>query len=172
MKKIIGLVIIVLLTFTVLVYGQMGECKKHDIIIKQLKLTGDQEKDIQKIILEMKKQMIDQKAKMQKSQLDLEETLKAETPDKSAIEDKIKEMSDLRVRMHLMKVDSWFDVNKLLTPEQQKIWRQALETCQAMECQMMDRDSKKPMMKKGVKEQMQKKSKVKIQKKAETQKVD
>lgn len=167
MKKIIGLVIIALLTFQVLAYGQMGECKKHDLIVKQLKLTSDQEKEIQKIRIEMKKQLIDQKAKMQKSHLDLQVSLKAETPDKSVIEDKIKELSEINVRMHMMKVESWFDINNLLTPEQQKIWRKALETSQAMDCQ-----DKKPVMKKGAKEKMQKRAKVKIEKKAETQKAE
>ncbi|MBN1397378.1 MAG: periplasmic heavy metal sensor [Bacteroidetes bacterium] len=169
MKKLIVMIIVAIFIIGFQVYGQQNDYKEYAGIIKQMKLTGDQEKEAQKIRIEMQKQMIDQNAKIQKARLDLEEALKAEIPDKSVIEDRIKEISELEAQMHIIRVESWFNINSILTLEQQKIWKNVLEEQPAVRGRMMNQGEKMPM-KKGVKNPAQKKAKVKIEKKIEAQK--
>ena len=49
------------------------------------------------------------------------------------LEKKMNEIADLEVQMHMIKVNSWFEINKLLTPEQQKTWKKALEYASEMQ---------------------------------------
>jgi Spy/CpxP family protein refolding chaperone len=72
--------------------------------------------------------------------------LKADAPDKSAIEKKINEIADLTVQMHMIKINSWFTINKLLTPEQQKTWKKVLEYGPALQRhKMMQQMRNRPM---------------------------
>jgi len=163
MKKLTGIIIIALLTFGIQAYSQPADGRDYDRIIKRLKLTDEQKKDVNKIKVDMKKQLIDQKAKLQKARLELQEIFKVDSPDKSAIEKKLNEIADLEVQARMIKVDSWFAVNKLSTPEQQKIWKKALTDRPAMKHKMMNRDENRPMMKKEGKERMQKREEIKKQ---------
>jgi hypothetical protein len=46
----------------------------------------------------------------------------------------------------MIKINSWFAINKLLTPDQQKTWKKVLENAPAMRRQrMMNRMSGRPM---------------------------
>jgi Spy/CpxP family protein refolding chaperone len=103
----------------------------------KLKLTADQKKDFDKIRTEMDKQLITQRAKVQTAGVDLEQLLKADNPDKSAIEKKLNSISELTAQLRMIRIDAWFDINKILTPEQQKIWKKALSIGPAMGQGMM-----------------------------------
>lgn len=98
--------------------GQMGQR-----FMQQLNLTDQQRKDISDLRLEMAKQAIAQQAKIKTARLELAELFKADSPDKSAIEAKVKEISGLQTDMRQARIDHWFAVNKLLNPDQQKIWK-------------------------------------------------
>jgi Spy/CpxP family protein refolding chaperone len=103
---------------------QCKEFKKHDG--PELKLTDEQKKQVDKLRSEVEKTMIDQHAKIAKSEIELRDLFKAETPDRAAIEKKIQAIADLRVEEKMIRINNWFAVNKLLTPEQQKVWRKFL----------------------------------------------
>jgi Spy/CpxP family protein refolding chaperone len=75
----------------------------------------------------MQKQTIAQKAKLATARVELQQILKSDAPDKSVIEKKINEIADLGAQKHMIKINSWFAINKLLTPEQQKTWKKVLE---------------------------------------------
>jgi Spy/CpxP family protein refolding chaperone len=127
MKKLGVFVAVALVMVSASLYSQPVEGKGSRKFIEQLKLTEEQKKDVDKIRLDMEKQEIAQKAKNETARVELRQLFKADNPDKSAIEKKMNEIADLEVQMHMIKINSWFDINKLLTPEQQKTWKKALE---------------------------------------------
>ncbi|HVN47521.1 MAG TPA: Spy/CpxP family protein refolding chaperone, partial [Bacteroidota bacterium] len=92
----------------------------------KLKLTDEQKKEIDKIVFDAEKQAIAQRAKVATARLELRQLFKADNPDKSAIEKKINEVTDLSTQLHINRVEGWFTINKLLTPDQQKIWKHVL----------------------------------------------
>jgi Spy/CpxP family protein refolding chaperone len=147
MKRITEIVIIALLTLGIQAFSQPSDGKDYNRIIKKLNLTKEQKKDISKIKMDLEKQLIAQKAKMETARLELHEIFKEDSPDKSDIEKKLNDIADLEVQTHMIRVDSWFSVNRMLTPEQQIIWKKALVTGLAKKHTMMNRDEHKPMMK-------------------------
>jgi hypothetical protein len=140
MKKLGVFVAVVLAMVSTSLYSQPAEGKGPRKFIEQLKLSEEQKKDFDKIHVDMEKQEIAQKAKNETARVELRQLLKADNPDKSAIEKKMNEIADLEVQMHMIKINSWFDVNKLLTPEQQKTWKKALEYGSEMQKRKMGMD--------------------------------
>lgn len=116
-------------------------------VIEDLKLTDDQKKEFDKVHTDLAKQQVAQGAKMATARIELRELLRADNPDKSAIEKKINEISQIGVQMHVQRLGMWFSVNKLLNADQQKVWKHALENAgagQGMGCGQMMRRA--PMM--------------------------
>jgi Spy/CpxP family protein refolding chaperone len=146
MKKLGVFVAVALVMVSANLYSQPSEGKVPHKIIEQLKLTEGQKKDFDKIHVDMEKQEIAQKAKNETAQVELRQLLKADNPDKSAIEKKLNEIAALEVQMHMIRIDSWFAVNKLLTPEQQKTWKKVLENAPAMMHKMMRHGDNEQMM--------------------------
>jgi len=105
--------------------GPMGQAM-GERFMQQLKLTDEQRKEIGDLRFEMAKLAIDQQAKIKTARLELAELFRADTPDKSAIEKKVDEISRLQTQMRVARIDHWFAVNKLLNPDQQKIWKRML----------------------------------------------
>lgn len=103
--------------------------------IGKLNLTDTQKKDVDKIVFDAAKQTIAQRAKVATARLELRQLFKADSPDKNAIEKKMNEIADLSTQIRIDHVDGWFAINKLLTPDQQKIWKHTL----AMHAQMVHR---------------------------------
>ncbi len=106
--------------------GPMGmDC--HPRLFSALKLTDQQKTDSKKVWFNLQQKQIDIRAKLQHARLDYEALASADNPDQKALGAKIQEMADLKVQLQQNKLDAWFAVNKLLTPEQQKIWKRVLE---------------------------------------------
>jgi Spy/CpxP family protein refolding chaperone len=146
MKRLAVLIAAVLMVFGTQMYSQPNRGKHIQKFMEKLNLTDEQKKDVDKIHVDAEKQTITQKAKEETARLELRQLLKADAPDKSAIEKKINDIADLRVQMHMIKINSWFAINKLLTPDQQKTWKKVLENAPAMRRQrMMNRMSGRPM---------------------------
>ena len=133
MKKLGIFIAAALVIASVSLFSQPAEGKGPRKFIEQLKLTDEQKKDFDKIHVDMEKQEIAQKAKNETARVELRQLFKADNHDKSAIEKKMNEIAELEVQMHMIKINSWFDINKLLTPEQQKTWKKALEYGSEME---------------------------------------
>ncbi len=112
-------------------FGRQGERPKpgpfHQGIVNDLNLTDSQKKDVEKLNTDFAKQRVDQQAKIKTAQIDLHSLMKADAPSKEAIEKKIGEIADLQAQNRVLGVEHWFAVNKLLTPDQQKIWKNVLE---------------------------------------------
>jgi Spy/CpxP family protein refolding chaperone len=113
--------------FITQLYSQPDDAKQIQKFMGKLNLTDEQKKDVEKIHFDAEKQTIAQKAKVETARVELQQLLKADAPDKSAIEKKMNDIADLEVQMHMIKINSWFAINKLLTPDQQKTWKKVLE---------------------------------------------
>ena len=96
-------------------------------MLKQLKLTDDQKSQIQKLRFDMMQKQIDLRAQLAHSRLDYEQLASADNPDQDAISSKIDQIDKAKVAMQKNKLAFWFDVNKVLTPDQQKVWKKVLE---------------------------------------------
>jgi Spy/CpxP family protein refolding chaperone len=119
------------------VYSQPDDAKQIHKFMAKLNLTDEQKKDVEKIHFDAEKQTIAQKAKVETAHVELQQLLKADAPDKSAIEKKISDIANLKVQMHMIKINSWFAINKLLTPDQQKTWKKVLENGPALQRRTM-----------------------------------
>ena len=129
-KTLFNAVVCSLFAFT-LAFSQGMESPKagppHGKVLEKLKLSDTQKKDIEKLNTGFAKQKVEQQAKIKIAAIDLHSLMKADSPDKGAIEKKINEISDLQAQNRILGVEHWFSVNKLLTPDQQKIWKNVLD---------------------------------------------
>ena len=132
MKRGTVMMVTVFLIFSTQLFSQPDHSFGLQKIIGKLNLTEAQRKDVEKIGVDMAKQMVTLKANLATAKIDLRQLLKADIPEKSAIEKKINEMANIGVQLRMNKINSWFAINKLLTPEQQKIWKKVLENAPAM----------------------------------------
>lgn len=126
MKRLTVIMVAVFMVFSVQLFSKPDNAYGLHKIIGKLNLTEAQKKDVEKIGSDVAKQLVAQKANLATARIDLRQLFKADNPDKSAIEKKINEMSDINVQLRMIKINSWFAINKLLTPDQQKIWKKAL----------------------------------------------
>ncbi len=95
-------------------------------MLERLKLSDDQRSQIEKLRTEFQKQQIGQRAKVQTARLELQQLMRAENPDKAAIEKKINEASQFGAQLQVARVNHMLSVRKLLTPEQQKMIREGI----------------------------------------------
>ena len=100
----------------------------------------------------MRKQ-IGVRSKIQTARVDLHDLIREETPDEQKIIAKQKEINALQGEIKSNHTEYWFDVNKILTPEQRKEWKRSALLSMHGTMQphhwMMDRnmDSHRRMMK-------------------------
>jgi protein CpxP len=91
---------------------------------QMLNLTDEQEAKIEKLRGEMQRTMVQNRSKIQIARIDLRELMDADTPDRGAIEKKFKEISDIQIKQRMAMFDHHADIEKLLTPDQKKIWKE------------------------------------------------
>ncbi|RCK77316.1 MAG: hypothetical protein IGBAC_1625 [Ignavibacteriae bacterium] len=144
-KNILLLSFIFLLILSLTTYGQIkkevkifkGEGPEMEIIededillpplgriIDRLDLTESQEKEFRKLNYDLQKKQTDLRAKIRTAQIELRELLDSEKIDRTAIEKKIKDIADLKLKLQMNRLDHWFAVNKILDEKQQKIWKE------------------------------------------------
>jgi Spy/CpxP family protein refolding chaperone len=134
MKSRILLVSLTLALFTLQVVAQgpgrgpMGQSPMMPLmrIVEELKLTDDQKKEVEKIRFDTQKQMIAQMSKLANARVEYQQLTRADNLDKAAMEKKINEITQLASQTATLMLNQWFAVNKLLTAEQQKVWKKAL----------------------------------------------
>lgn len=132
MKRVTIMMVAVLMVFSTQLFSQPDHGFGLQKIIGKLNLTEPQRKDVEKIGVDMAKQMVTLKASLATAKIDLRQLLKSDIPEKSAIEKKISEMANIGVQLRMNKINSWFAINKLLTLDQQKIWKKVLENAPAL----------------------------------------
>ncbi|HUI66579.1 MAG TPA: Spy/CpxP family protein refolding chaperone [Bacteroidota bacterium] len=92
--------------------------------MERLKLTDAQKADMMKLRSSMEKSMIEVQAKIKLARVDLRALVAADSPDRSTIENKIKEINDLQFQSKKVMVDHLFDAYNLLTPDQRKTFKE------------------------------------------------
>lgn len=95
--------------------------------MSKLNLTDEQQKQFDKLRFDIQKKQTDAQAKVKTAGIELKELFSADKLDRTAIEKKMKEIADLRLKLRLNHLDHWFAVNKILDEKQQKIWKEKLE---------------------------------------------
>jgi Spy/CpxP family protein refolding chaperone len=118
--------LIAILSFIV-IFSLFGQAPGQGKLMKELKLTDQQQDQFDKVKFETQKKMIELKAKTATSKLELSRLMDAEVIDKSAIEKKMNEIAANEVSIRMNHLNSWIELNKVLTPEQQKLWKKALK---------------------------------------------
>ncbi|MBW7887779.1 MAG: periplasmic heavy metal sensor [Bacteroidetes bacterium] len=108
--------------------------------VNQLNLTDQQKDQFQKIHFDTQKKNIELTAKLATARVDLKQMLLGDKQEKSAVEKKLKEISDLQVSLKMNRFNDWTECNKILTPEQQKIWKQQLQR------HLLGAENRRPMM--------------------------
>ncbi len=85
---------------------------------EQLDLTDDQVKQLHSLRTEGAKKAIRSRADVKVKQLELRELLQADEPDRAAIDQKLRELSDARYTAQKQRIDQRLAMRDILTPEQ------------------------------------------------------
>ena len=99
---------------------QRGEFKH--MIMRRLNLNDEQKDKVSQLHSDLQRKQIDLRAKISELRVDVRELFRAQQPDQAKIDDAIEKIAKLQTDMKHARLAFWFDVNKNLTPEQQKIW--------------------------------------------------
>ena len=92
-------------------------------MMEALNLTEQQKVQMEKLRTDLEKNQVGVQGKIAVLRVELKELFQAENPDRSAIEKKMKEVSDLQHQLKINGLDHLFAVKGILTPDQQKIWK-------------------------------------------------
>jgi len=144
----IGLLVILFLISTSLTLAQPpggprwgGAMKEQGEHLKDaLKLTEQQQAQVQKLRLDLERKQTQVHSKIQVSRLDMKEILLSDNPDRSALEKSLKQVSDLQQQLKLNQVEFWFSAKGILTADQQKVWKKHLAGMMGRERQNMRGD--------------------------------
>jgi protein CpxP len=121
--------LVLLILFTTVAMAQprkMGEASPiRGRLMEKLNLTDDQRKQVDKLHSDLQKKQITLRARIQSARVDVRDAFREDKPDRGKIESKLSDITKAQGEMKTNHVAFWFDVNKILTPEQQKIWKQA-----------------------------------------------
>lgn len=85
---------------------------------EELELTEQQRDQLRQIRLSTQKEVIERRAKMRILRLELRELLRADQPDRKAIEEKTKQIGELRTQIDLARVNGRVSAKSVLTAEQ------------------------------------------------------
>jgi Spy/CpxP family protein refolding chaperone len=133
MKRILGVLVLTLAFGAAGVMAQPEPAPRapmhpqmHWQMMAKLKLTDQQKQEMAKLRDEFQKKMIAQRARIQSLRVDLRSEIAADTPDRAAIEKTTKGISDLQAQEKMDLIDHLFAVRSMLTPDQQKIFKQEM----------------------------------------------
>jgi Spy/CpxP family protein refolding chaperone len=94
------------------------------MMMERLKLTDQQKADMQKMRADMERSMVKTQSAIHLARIDLRQLVAAEKLDRTAIEKKVREISNLQQEAKSALIDHLFSVYAMLTPEQQKTFKQ------------------------------------------------
>jgi Spy/CpxP family protein refolding chaperone len=101
-----------------------GQMPRHGAMMEMLKLTDQQKGQMEKLRTELEKKQVTVHGRIAVLRVEMKELFQAENPDRNAIEKKMKEVSDLQHQLKVNGLDHMFAVKGILTPEQQKTWKE------------------------------------------------
>lgn len=106
--------------------GAHGQWWNNPMVVKQLTLTDDQRKAMDGILQDHRMKLIDLQANLEKAEVTLGPLMKADTPDRAAIESQIDKVVMARADLEKANARFLLDIRMQLKPEQ---WKQ-LQTMQ------------------------------------------
>jgi len=89
-------------------------------MLKALDLTAEQQKKVDAIHEKQARQMVQAEADLRIATMDMQQLMRAETPDKAKIDAQIDKVAQLRAGMQKSRTATLLEVRALLTPEQLK----------------------------------------------------
>lgn len=101
--------------------GAHGQWWNNPMVVKQLTLTDDQRKAMDGILQDHRMKLIDLQANLEKAEVTLGPLMKADTPDRAAIESQIDKVVMARADLEKANARFLLDIRMKLTPEQ---WKQ------------------------------------------------
>lgn len=101
---------------------QFGFEFRRDILLKELNLTTEQEKQFNDITNEHHKKMIDLRAQIQKNRLDIKNMMLQNKVDEKKLLDLTQANNKLFAEMKTAVVNHWLAIYKILNDEQKEIW--------------------------------------------------
>jgi Spy/CpxP family protein refolding chaperone len=87
-------------------------------IYKKLGLTDEQVKNIVAINKEYAKKVLNYREKLAPKHIQLKKMFLEDSVDIDKVKSLFKEIADLRVDLHVLRIQQWLEIEKLLTPEQ------------------------------------------------------
>lgn len=108
----------------------LGQFWNNPDVVKQLNLTDDQRKAMDGIMQDHRMKLVDLQATLQKAELEMDPLMKADTPDRAAIEAQIDKIVSARADLEKANARFLLDIRMQLKPDQ---WKQL----QAMHQQRM-----------------------------------
>lgn len=109
--------------------GQQMQGGRRDIIrmrsrmADKLNLTDAQKQDFAKLRIEMARKNTPLESQIRMARLEIQQTMLADKPDRAKIEKSMRQISDLQLQMKLNGLEHMFAMKEVLTPEQQKLWK-------------------------------------------------
>jgi len=97
--------------------------KRVEPLVERLNLTDEQKTQMHQLRINHQKQQVKTQASVKLARIELRELMVADSPDRSAIEKKTKEISDIQYQAKLEMIDHLFKVRAILTPEQREIFK-------------------------------------------------
>ncbi len=104
-----------------------GRMERHEAMMQKLDLSDEQQKQMDKLRLDLEKKMQQVRSKIGEARLDLRSAFAADKPDRAAIEKTLKSISELQYQEKMNWTDHWFAVYGLLNPKQQEVWKKFAE---------------------------------------------
>lgn len=87
----------------------------------ELDLSEQQISQLEEIALDVRKQLVDLHAFIEKERLDLEELMRSDSDDITAIKKRLNTLAQKRVDVQELKLRNWIEVKKILTEDQKKL---------------------------------------------------
>jgi Spy/CpxP family protein refolding chaperone len=105
-------------------HGRTGPGRER--MIDKLDLKADQAKQVETLTSALEKKQIAVRSKILALRVDLRGLMGEENPSKTDIQTLQGQINALRGELQANRTDFWFDVNKILTPDQRKEWKHRL----------------------------------------------
>ncbi len=84
-------------------------------------MSEQQVSQMEELALDVRKQLVDLHALIEKERLDLEELMRSDSDDIAAIKKRLNTLAQKRVDVQELKLRNWIDVKKILTEDQKKL---------------------------------------------------
>jgi Spy/CpxP family protein refolding chaperone len=102
----------------------LGRITRDPALRERLGITDEQAAKIRSAQSQFAKQQIQRQAELRIKRMELAELLRADNPDRAAIEKKLRELNDLELQARMAGLDYGLAMRNLLTPEQREQLKQ------------------------------------------------